>query len=124
MSVAERGRFPGASQSFHRGRITGHLDTGTYRPPSRSLAYTYEVAGRAGFGLAIDTACHDLDGQDVTTLRMVPVASSPKGIESVIPSSSGMPAVSASTIATWLRIPITSCMSSSRFPIGAHPRHT
>ena len=93
MSVAERGRFPGASQSFHRGRITGHLDTGTYRPPSRSLAYTYEVAGRAGFGLAIDTACHDLDGQDVTTLRMVPVASSPKGIESVIPSSSGMPAV-------------------------------
>ena len=93
MSVAERGKFPGASRSCRHGRITGHLNTRTYRPPSRSAAYTYEVAGRAGFGLAIDTACHDLDGQDVTTLRMVPVASSPKGIESILPSRSGAPTV-------------------------------
>ena len=93
MSVAERGKFPGASRSCRQGRITGHLNTRTYRPPSRSAAYTYEVAGRAGFGLAIDTACHQLDGQDVTTLRMVPVVSSPRGVGPAISPRADVPAI-------------------------------
>ncbi len=93
MAPAERREFPAASQSVCRGRITGHLNKETYQPPSRPAACTYQVAARAGFGLMIDTACHDLDGQQVTTLRMVPVVSSPRGIEPAISCRDDVPTI-------------------------------
>jgi hypothetical protein len=93
MSVVEQGQFAGAGESLHQGRLMGHLDTRAYRPPSRSPAYTYQAAGKAGFGLAIDTACHEIDGQNVTTLEMIPVISSPKGVEPAIASRSEVPVV-------------------------------
>jgi hypothetical protein len=93
MEPAERREFPAASQSLCRGRITGHLNKETYQPPSRSAACTYQVAARAGFGLMIDTACHDLEGQQVITLRMVPVVSSPRGIEPAISCRDDVPTV-------------------------------
>jgi hypothetical protein len=93
MEPAERREFPAASQSLCRGRITGHLNKETYQPPSRSAACTYLIAARAGFGLMIDTACHDLDVPQVTTLRMVPVVSSPRGIEPAISCRDDVPTV-------------------------------
>ncbi len=93
MSPGERKEFAEASQSLRRGRITGHLDTRTYRLPVREACCTYQAAGRAGMGLVIDTACHSLSGEQVTTLRMVPVLGCPEDVGPAASSRAGMPAV-------------------------------
>lgn len=93
MTLAEQQGFPEASQSSCRGWITAHLNKETYQSPSRPAACTYQNAARAGFGLVIDTECHSLSAEQVTTLRMVPVVSSPRDIGSTLSRRADMPTV-------------------------------
>lgn len=93
MSPAEREVFTAAGQTLRQGRIAGHLNPETYRPALRSPTCTYQAAGRMGFGLMLDTACHYLNGEQVRTLRMVPVLSWPQDIDARMSRRAGMPTV-------------------------------
>lgn len=93
MKAVERQEFTDASPLPCHGRITGRLNKDTYQPPSRPATSTHKIAAAAGFGLMIDTECHDLDGDQVTTLRMLPVVSSPKGIEPAVSCQDDVPTV-------------------------------